>query len=135
MRAFCAEAGFELGNAHVTKAFAALLADERLGAVWLLATASEIAGYLVLTWCYSMERGGSKAALDDFFVVPHLRSLGLGQAALATLPDLCREACGPSRLKLASLTLPPKNYRRAGFEPALSREVLTLALSTPSHQL
>jgi GNAT superfamily N-acetyltransferase len=90
MRAFYAEAGLVLADAHAAKTFATLLADEPLGAVWLLEGAGELAGYLVLTWCYSMEYGGTKAVLDDFYEVPPRRGRGMGQVVLAALPDLCR---------------------------------------------
>lgn len=49
MAEFYAEAGFTLNRQHAAKAFAALLADERFGQVWLLEAESKPAGYLVAT--------------------------------------------------------------------------------------
>ncbi len=137
MREFYAESDFALNEAHAAAAFSALLADERLGAIWLLDVAEKPAGYLVLTWCYSMEYGGQKAVLDDFFVRPAHRNTGVGTAALAAVPDLCR-ARG---MRAITIEAAPDNgpaqrvYRRTGFVPAPDRELLTLALAAPSHDL
>ena len=137
MREFYAEAGFRLDEAAAAQAFAAVLADERLGAVWLLEAAGETVGYVVLIWCYSMEYGGRKAVLDDFFVQTAYRNAGVGKAALAALPDLCRAR----NIRAITVEVGPDNapaqrvYRRAGFVPAPDRELLTLALAAPSHQI
>jgi GNAT superfamily N-acetyltransferase len=137
MRAFYAEAGLVLADAHAAKTFATLLADEPLGAGWLLEGAGKLAGHLVLTWCYSMEYGGTKVVLDDFYEVPSRRGCGMGQGVLAALPDLCR-ARGLRAVSVeAGLTnaIAPKTYRRAGIAPVRNHEVLTLTLRAPSHQL
>ncbi len=78
MAEFYAEAGFELKRSHAAKAFAVLLSNERLGQVWLIEADSEAAGYLVLTFGYSMEYGGRVGTLDDLFVRAPFRDRGLG---------------------------------------------------------
>ncbi len=41
-------------------------------------------GYLVLTIGYSLERGGRDAFIDELYVRPQWRGLGLGTLAVAT---------------------------------------------------
>lgn len=136
MAEFYAEAGFLLNRPHATAAFTALLADDRLGQVWLLETArGEPAGYLVLTWCYSMEYGGLKAVLDDFFVRPAYRNAGLGTAALTE----ARAFCEGQKIRAVTVEVDSANdpawmvYRRIGFVPTPDRQLLTLALAPPTH--
>ena len=58
MSEFYAESGYRLGLRAATEAFEKLIADDRLGRVWLLESGSEGAGYVVLTLRFSMESGG-----------------------------------------------------------------------------
>ncbi|HKW49749.1 MAG TPA: hypothetical protein VJN70_19990, partial [Gemmatimonadaceae bacterium] len=58
MQSFYAEASFALPTGSATRAFQALLADPRLGSVWLAEDESGAIGHLVLTLCFSMEYGG-----------------------------------------------------------------------------
>ena len=53
MAEFYAEAGYALNSTHATQAFTALLADQRMGMVWLIDTPTQptAVGYLVLTFC------------------------------------------------------------------------------------
>ncbi len=100
MRVFCAEANFVLDDAHAAQAFATLLADERRGAVWLLEAeaSSQVAGYLVLTWCYSIEYDGMKAVLDDFFGCPTSATRVLAKPHEPLCPTFAEPVvCGPSR--------------------------------------
>lgn len=47
------------------KAFAIILADERLGYVWMIEEDDKDVGYVLLTLRYAMEYGGSIAYIDD----------------------------------------------------------------------
>ncbi len=103
MADFYAEAGFELNRRHAAMAFAALLRDARLGQVWLIEADSQPAGYLVLTFGYSMEYGGPAGILEDLFVRAEFRGRGLGTAAARELraflscsrPARCLRGSGP----------------------------------------
>ena len=89
MREFYAEAGYPLDRGWAAAAFSALLGDDSRGAAWLASYAGEPAGYVVLTVRFSMEYGGLDAFIDDLFVRPGCRRLGLGRAALRELFDEC----------------------------------------------
>ena len=79
MRGFYAESGFTLDEERAAAGFEALLADARLGRVWLLGTDSPAAGYVVVTFVFAMEYGGMAAVVDDFYVRPEARGRGLGR--------------------------------------------------------
>jgi len=89
MEEFYAEADYPLDRRWAADSFSALLLDAGLGSVWIVFHDSEPAGYAVLTVRFSMEYGGLDAFIDDLFVRPGHRRLGLGRAALRALFDEC----------------------------------------------
>jgi len=149
MRAFYAEAGLDLDEDRAATAFRGLLADPRLGRVWLIEGAGAAAvssektapvqsadGYVVVTFAFAMEYGGTVAVLDDSFVRPEARGEGLGSAALAAVRRAC-EDLGVRALRVevgddnaAALAV----YRSTGFEPLAGHAVMALSLSSPLHQ-
>ncbi len=86
MREFYAEAGYPLSSDRARTAFLPLLAPGDLGQVLLAHCEGQLAGHLVLTFCYSMEYGGRSAFVDDLFVRPALRNRGVGRALVARAP-------------------------------------------------
>jgi GNAT superfamily N-acetyltransferase len=134
MTEFYAESGYPLDPARAGTAFEQLLADPRLGGVWILQWEDRPAGYIVLTLGYSMEYGGRDAFVDDLFVRPTHRGRGLGTLALAEVRAACHELgvralhleVGHDNDRAAAL------YRRAGFV-AHDRRLLTLPLADPTH--
>ena len=86
---FYAEADFPLDRQEAAVSFAALMADESRGAVWLAFDEGAPAGYVVLTVRFSMEYGGLDAFIDDLFVRPDGRGKGLGKALLGVLFAEC----------------------------------------------
>jgi len=70
-----------------------LLADERLGHVWLIQADSRDVGHIVVTLCYSMEYGGVIAFVDDLFVHGRFAARVLGTTALAESRILCGARC------------------------------------------
>jgi GNAT superfamily N-acetyltransferase len=86
---FYAESPFTLQPAAAARTFAALLARPELGGVWLLEAEGEPAGFVVLTVSFSMEYGGLRGFVDDFFVAMPFRRRGLGALALQAVKDEC----------------------------------------------
>jgi GNAT superfamily N-acetyltransferase len=135
MSEFYAEGGYDLDRAHAERAFAAVLADERLGFVWLIDEETKNVGYLVLTLRFGMEYGGLMACLDDLFVVPQSRNKGLSTAALLQV----REFCEHSGIRAITVEVGYSNgpaqavYRRVGLAEAPDRQLLALALARPTH--
>jgi GNAT superfamily N-acetyltransferase len=68
-----------------------LLADPRLGAVWLVEQGEESVGYAVLAFGFSLELGGRDAILDELYVRERHRGIGVGRRTLAVVEAGCRE--------------------------------------------
>jgi ribosomal protein S18 acetylase RimI-like enzyme len=130
MREFYAEAATPLDGARAAEAFAALLADDRLGKVWLIQEGNNDVGYVVVTFSYSMEFGGRNGFVDDLFIQAAFRGAGLGTAALKEV----RTFCAGQGLRALHLETGRDNavaqalYRRAGFK-ITDRQLLTLELA------
>lgn len=134
MAEFYAESDYPLNRDRAAQAFSALLADERLGHVWLIGADSQDVGYIVLTLGYSMEYGGLDGFVDDLFIRAPFRGAGLGTAAL----DEVREFAASLGVRALHLEVARDNaaaqavYRRAGFVDT-DRQLLTLRLAEPTH--
>ena len=134
MAEFYAEADLSLDRGRAAQAFGAILAEHRLGWIGLIEKDARIVGYLVVTVCFSMEYGGRVAFVDDFFVKPAFRGLGLGTHALAE----ARESCASSDIRGMAVETGHDNagaltvYRRAGFLKT-NRQLLRLGIANPLH--
>ncbi len=134
MTAFYAESGYPLPEAPAARAFAALLADARLGGAWLAEAAGEAVGHAVLALGFSMEYGGLRGIVDDLYVRPDARGRGVAGALLAAL----RDDCAARGVRALQVEVGPENltarrlYARAGYADA-GHLLLTCALAAPVH--
>jgi GNAT superfamily N-acetyltransferase len=135
MAEFYAEAAYELDRPLAADAFASLLADERLGYVWIIQAESQDIGHIVVTLRYAMEYGGLIACLDDLYVMPAWRKQGLATAALAEVRSFCETAAiRAMTVEVGFSNVPAQTvYRRIGFIEAVDRQLLALALAAPTH--
>lgn len=135
MAEFYSESGYPLPLAAATQSFATILADAKLGRVFIVETDDAPAGYIVLTFGFSMEYGGLQAFIDDFFVKPAARRNGLGRAALHLVRGVCTDLGIRALLvETDSESQPARQfYQRAGFEPT-GRLLLSLPLATRIHE-
>jgi GNAT superfamily N-acetyltransferase len=135
MAVFYAEAGYNLDRERAASAFATLIADERLGCVWIIEVEREKVGHVVVTLRYAMEYGGLIACLDDLYVKPAWRNKGLAGAALAEVRKYCETAgIRAMTVEVGYGNVPAQTvYRRAGFVEAADRQLLVMALAAPSH--
>jgi GNAT superfamily N-acetyltransferase len=132
MKQFYAEESFSLSEHSAERAFESLLDDSRLGQVWMIEEDGHAAGFVVLTVSFSMEYGGLRGFVDDFYVAPQYRRRGLGHAALEEVKRACRRRgvrallveTGPGNDAALSA------YRSVGFEDT-GHALLTLALADP----
>ena len=136
MRGFYAESGFDLDEERAAAGFEALLAEARLGRVWLIDPAPAAAGYVVVTFVFAMEYGGMVAVVDDLYVRPEVRGKGLGTAALAEVRHECAElGMRAVRVEVGVNNLVAQAvYRSAGFESLLGHGVMAAPLAPPSHR-
>ena len=136
MTEFYSESGYMLNPRRATEAFHALLADERLGYVWFVQSDSRDVGYVVVTFCYSMTFGGPTAVVDDFFIQPAFRGMGLGKAALQEVRAHCASHgilalyVSARRDNASALAV----YRGAGFVDT-DHVLFTLSLADPTPAL
>ena len=134
MADFYAEAGFVLDREHAEEAFTALLADPRLGRVWLIEQGSAVVGHIVVTFVFAMEYGGVIAVVDDLYVRPAYRGAGLGSAALAEV----RLVCAGLEMRAMRVEVGRDNavarsvYGHAGFAE-VDRLLMMLQLADPTH--
>ena len=135
MAEFYGEAGYELDRDRASTAFAALIADERLGYIWVIQAEEQDVGHLVLTLRFAMEYGGLIGCLDDLYVKPGWRGRGLATGALMEMRKMCQNA----GIRALTVEVSPDNgpaqtvYRRGGFIEAVGRQLLAVGLAAPSH--
>jgi ribosomal protein S18 acetylase RimI-like enzyme len=134
MTGFYAEAGFALPREPAERAFQALLADARLGGVWLCEIGGEAVGYVVLTVSFSMEYGGLRGFIDDLYVQHAARRQGAGEELLRAV----RAAAGERAIRALHVEVGPENqtarrlYARAGYADS-GHMLLSLPLAAPVH--
>jgi GNAT superfamily N-acetyltransferase len=135
MDGFYAESGYALDRSHAADAFAAPLADPRLGRIWLIEQGGEVVGYVVGTFAFAMEYGGLIAVVDDFYVRPAARAAGLGTAALTAVREVCAElGMRAMRVEVGRDNAVARSvYGRVGFE-ALDHLLMTLPLADLMHR-
>lgn len=94
-----------------------LLAAPDRGLVWVIEQAGEAAGYLVLTWGYSLEFHGRDAFIDELYVAPSYRGAGLGRQAVEWAEAACRaQGAGAVHLEVEiDNERAHALYRRSGF--------------------
>jgi len=106
-------------DAGARQAMAGLLADDRLGSVWIIRRDGTGIGYAVLAYLHSIEFGGRCAFLDELFIAREHRSVGIGGVTLRLL-EVEATTLG---VRVLLLEASPENeranrlYRSAGFEP------------------
>ena len=94
-----------------------ILRDGRFGLVHLIRVGAEAAGYLVLTFGFSLEFHGRDAFVDELYLRERFRGHGIGKASIEFAAGICRGE------QIAALHLEVERgnrraqelYRRAGF--------------------
>lgn len=102
----------------VRNTLAKILNNDSLGRVWLINHGSEVVGYIVLTFGYSLEYRGRDAFIDEFFIRESCQGQGVGTSTLQFIESVC-----PSlEIKAVHLEVERKNttaqslYRKVGFK-------------------
>ena len=67
-------------------------ANPQLGQVYLIFRGQELAGYFVLTFCFSLEFHGKFALLDELYLREPFRRQKFGRAAIEFAQRICRDA-------------------------------------------
>ncbi|HEV2882469.1 MAG TPA: GNAT family N-acetyltransferase [Pyrinomonadaceae bacterium] len=94
-----------------------ILGDGRFGVVHLIRAGAETAGYLVLTFGFSLEFHGRDAFVDELYLRENFRGRGIGKACIEFAAEVCR-AEGITALHLEAERANMRAqalYRREGF--------------------
>jgi ribosomal protein S18 acetylase RimI-like enzyme len=107
-----------------------VLEDPNLGRAWIATVYGEPAGYLLAVYVFSLEHQGLTAEIDEFFVVPAHRGLGLGNQMLEIAEAQFRiQGCTHVSLQLGRTNdAARKFYRRHGFEDRAGYELVSKPL-------
>lgn len=117
-------------QAKVERALVLLIASPDWGRVFVSESAGRAVGYAVTGIGFSLEFGGRDAFVDELFVVPDMRSRGVGSALIDCVLTFCM-GVGVRALHLEvgrANTGAQKLYRRLGFVDH-DRYLMTRALS------
>jgi GNAT superfamily N-acetyltransferase len=111
------EAGAEHDRPRARRAMERLFANPEAGGAWFIDAAGEVAGYLVVTACFSLEFGGAFGLLDELYFNEPWRGKGLGAHAIAFAEQWCRASdMDALRLEVAHANARAlRLYQRAGF--------------------
>jgi diamine N-acetyltransferase len=102
---------------EVRAALKKFLRHPEFGRCWLICLRGRIAGYVILTLSYSFEFRGRDALVDELYIDPEFRRMGLGRRAL----KFVEEQAGRLGVRAVHLEVDRDNdpaiqlYRRAGY--------------------
>lgn len=68
-----------------------LIRNPALGQMYLIFLGPELAGYFVLTFCFSLEFHGKFALLDELYILEQFRRRKLGRSVVEFAERICRE--------------------------------------------
>jgi ribosomal protein S18 acetylase RimI-like enzyme len=117
MREFYAVEHLAFDEEAARDALRQILSEERFGVVALIRVDGETAGYLVVTFGFSLEFHGRDAFIDELYLRETFRGCGIGRAGIEFAAGVCR-AQGIAALHLEverENTRAQNLYRRAGF--------------------
>ncbi len=83
MRDFYAMDGYPINVERSEKLLAQFISHPDLGRAWLIASDGEPVGYIVLTFIFSFEYGGTIAFVDELYLSERARGKGIGKASIS----------------------------------------------------
>ena len=116
------------------QAVSSLISDSSLGGVWLIAVDDEIAGYIALTFGYSIEFGGRDAFIDEFYIRSEFRGQGLGKHTLRQIQEEVKALhIQALHLEVAQFNIGAQRlYNQAGFQTRTKYRLMSARLDCPS---
>ena len=111
-----------------------LLSDSSLGGIWLILADTQIAGYIALTFGYSIEFGGKDAFIDELYIQPDFRGLGLGTETVNQIQQAARALdIQAMHLEVAQQNIKAQTfYAQANFQPRNRYMLMSAHLTLPS---
>lgn len=87
MSEFYAIDGYPMDAAHSARLFGVFLERPELGHSWFVIEDDAMVGYIILTFIFSFEYGGTIAFIDELYIKESFRGRGLGKAAIAFVKE------------------------------------------------
>lgn len=118
MREFYSQQEMVFDEAVARTALNKVVANPALGQVYLIFRQQELAGYFVLTFCFSLEFRGKFALLDELYLREPFRRQKFGRSAVEFAQRICRDA-GIKALRLEVWTgnqAAQSLYKAEGFK-------------------
>lgn len=117
IKAFHAEFGLDLDDAHREAATLPLLQGSPHGAIWLIGPVRAPVGYVVVCFGWSIELGGLDGFVDEFFIRPSVRNRGIGAEAISALSaELAKTGMSALHLEVDRQdTRAQRFYERMGY--------------------
>lgn len=108
----------EIPEEHIALAFEEMMRSrDYIEGFFLMASPNEVAGYAVVAKSFSQEAGGMVLWVDELFLLPEYRSLGLGQEFFAFVQDNLKPTTKRIRLEVEGDNVKAISlYRRLGFD-------------------
>ena len=117
MQDFYAIDGYPINIDQSKKLFSTFISNENLGKAWLIESENQTVGYLILTFIFSFEYGGTIGFVDELYLSEQARGKGIGKQTIA----FAQAEAAKLSLKLLYLEVEPHNataqklYLAAGF--------------------
>lgn len=117
MREFYAIDGYPMDIEKSKQLFEEFIGNQNLGKAWLIHSENKAVGYIILTFIFSFEYGGTIAFIDELYISEHARGKGIGKSSIEFIKDEARKLA----LKLLYLEVEHHNsnaqklYLSAGF--------------------
>jgi GNAT superfamily N-acetyltransferase len=94
-----------------------LLSDEKAGRLWWILEEGTRIGYIALTFCFSLEFGGTCAVVDELFLDADYRGRGIGLDAIRYVERFCVEhGIGVLNLEVDRTNVRAQAlYKKAGY--------------------
>lgn len=109
--AYHGDTGIHSNPAERRRALASLLDGTPHGVIYLIGMRRAPVGYLVMSFGYSVQKGGIAGTIDEFFVRESVRGRGMGTEVLSSLLP----ALGQHGVKALDLRLGPDNTAAQRF--------------------
>ena len=99
------------------KVLSELISENNYGRIFLVKMNDDLAGYFVLTNCYSLEFNGRFLLLDELYIKPEFRKLGIASKII----DYCKFHCMQNKISALRLEVDFENsnaynlYSKLGF--------------------